>query len=108
MNLLLYVLIFALGAIVGGQLNRGIYRLAWYRRSIGPWSMPDPDAPPRRLLDRVPILGWLSLRRESSIHGAAFWVRPLLIELFTGVGFAVPSDTIILLPPSVTFPICWR
>jgi len=88
-NLLLYVLIFALGAIVGGQLNRGIYRLAWYRRSIGPWSMPDPDAPPRRLLDRVPILGWLSLRRESSIHGAAFWVRPLLIELFTGVGFAV-------------------
>lgn len=88
MNLLLYVLIFGLGALLGGQLNRGIYRLAWDRRPIGPWSGPDADAPPRRLLDRVPIVGWLGLRREVPIHGRAFWVRPLLIELFTGVGFA--------------------
>lgn len=87
MNLLLYVLIFGLGALLGGQLNRGIYRLAWNRRSISPWSAPDDDAPPRRMLDRVPVLGWLGLRREQQIHGPAFWVRPLLIELFVGVGF---------------------
>jgi len=88
-NLLLCVLIFGLGALVGGQLNRGIYRLAVLNpRSIGPWSDPHNDAPPRRMLDRVPILGWLGLRREVPIHGPAFWVRPLLIELFVGVGFA--------------------
>ncbi len=87
MNLLLYVLIFGLGALLGGQLNRGIYRLAWNRRSISPWSARHDDAPPRRMLDRVPVLGWLGLRREQRIHGPAFWVRPLLIELSVGVSF---------------------
>jgi len=85
----LYFLIFGLGAFVGGQLNRGIYRLAWNRRPIGPWSEPDANAPPRRMLDRVPIVGWLGLRREEPIHGPAFWLRTLLIELSVGIGFAV-------------------
>ncbi len=83
------VLVFVVGACVGGQVNRGIYRLAWFQRRIGPWSLPEDNAPPRRWFDRVPILGWLGLRRESALHGKCYWLRPLLIELATGLGLAV-------------------
>ncbi len=86
---LLYLLIFVLGAVLGGQLNRGIYGLAWQRRAVSPWSEPPPGAPPRRCRDLVPILGWFGLRRESALHGPAFWVRPLLIELAAGLGAAL-------------------
>jgi prepilin signal peptidase PulO-like enzyme (type II secretory pathway) len=56
---------------------------------MGPWC-PAPDgAPARRLSDFLPVLGWYGLRRESGIHGNGYWIRPLLIELFTGIGFAV-------------------
>jgi prepilin signal peptidase PulO-like enzyme (type II secretory pathway) len=80
--------LFFLGVVVGTYLNRGIYRLACFRRSIGPWSDPHPDAPPRHWFDRVPIFGWFNLRRESPIHGRGFWVRPMLIEIATGACFA--------------------
>jgi len=79
---------FVLGTLAGTQINRGIYRLAWQGRLIGPWSPPLPEAPPRGWFDFVPVLGWLSLRRESLLHGSGFWVRPFLIELATGVCFA--------------------
>jgi len=78
----------AFGACVGSLLNLGIYRLAWHRRAISPWSAPHADAPRRRWYDRVPILGWVSLRRECGLHGAGFWIRPMLVEVFSGVGFA--------------------
>ena len=89
MTPLWYLLIFVLGAVLGGQLNRGIYRLAWRRRDISPWSEPPVGAPPRRCRDLLPIVGWLGLRREWPLHGRAFWVRPLLIELASGAGLAV-------------------
>jgi prepilin signal peptidase PulO-like enzyme (type II secretory pathway) len=34
-------------------------------------------------------VGWWGLRRESAWHGRGYWIRPLLIELATGIGFAV-------------------
>jgi len=77
-----------LGLIVGRQLNRGIYSLAWYPRRLGPWSTPPADAPARGVWDRVPLVGWWRLRRESAWHGRGYWVRPLLIELATGLAFA--------------------
>jgi leader peptidase (prepilin peptidase)/N-methyltransferase len=80
--------LFVLGACAGGLINLGTYRLAWHPRSISPWSRPDAKAPPRRLWDRLPVIGWLGLRREAGLHGAGFWIRPLLLELLTGVGFA--------------------
>ena len=88
MSLIMLVLLFVLGAAVGGQVNRGIYRLAWQARPIGPWSQPHQQSAPRCWYDRIPILGWWYLRRESSLHGVAFWLRPLLIELSMAVGFA--------------------
>jgi len=81
--------LFCLGALVGGQINRGVYRLAWYPRAIGPWSRPHADVPPRRGYDRIPIFGWLGLSREAAVHGRGFWIRPLLIELAMGVSYAV-------------------
>lgn len=96
MNLILAVplearltLLFVVGVLVGTQLNRGIYRLAiFHPRRIGPWTPPRDDAPPRHWFDRVPVFGWLTLSRESKLHGAGYWVRPLLIELATGAAFA--------------------
>ena len=82
-------LVFFTGLLVGGQLNRGIYRLAWFPRDWGPWSPPPADAPPRSRWDRLPVVGWWGLRRESAWHGRGYWIRPLLIELATGIGFAV-------------------
>jgi leader peptidase (prepilin peptidase) / N-methyltransferase len=81
------LLLFVLGLGVGGQVNRGIYRLAWNRRWISPWS-PVPDGQPARgWIDCLPVWGWLSLRREVPQHGSGFWVRPLLIELTCGLVF---------------------
>ncbi len=80
--------VFLLGACLGGLVNLGVYRLAWNRRAICPWSAPAAEAPPRRWYDRLPILGWLGLRREAGLHGRGFWIRPMLVELLCGVGFA--------------------
>jgi leader peptidase (prepilin peptidase) / N-methyltransferase len=81
--------VFVLGACIGAAANWAIYRLAWNRRPIGPWCPADPAAPPRRRpFDRLPILGWLGLRREAGLHGAGFWGRPMLLEVLTGVGLA--------------------
>ena len=46
-----------------------------------PGRRPTDRAPPRRLVDRVPIFGWLGLRREAALHGPGFWIRPMLVEL---------------------------
>lgn len=95
MNLILNIpmpvrlaLLFVLGTFVGSLANLGIYRLAWHRRSISPWWRPDEKAPPRRFTDRLPIVGWLGLRREAALHGTGFWIRPMLVELLCGIGFA--------------------
>lgn len=94
MNLILSIpmqarlaVVFAVGVCIGSVVNWAVYRFAWNWRSISPWSPPDPSAPPRRLLDRLPIVGWLGLRRETALHGAGFWIRPMLLEIATGLGF---------------------
>lgn len=80
--------VFVLGVCIGAAANWAIYWLAWNRRPISPWSPPDASAASRRLSDRLPIVGWLGLRREAVLHGAGFWIRPMLIEILAGVGFA--------------------
>jgi leader peptidase (prepilin peptidase) / N-methyltransferase len=80
--------LFVLGACVGSLANLGIYRLAWNRRAISPWGPRPAGLAPRRLLDRVPVLGWLGMRRETGLHGRGFWIRPMLVELLAGLGFA--------------------
>ncbi len=80
-------ILFVSGALIGSQINRGIYRLAIIEpRKIGPWSPPTNGTPPRHWFDLVPILGWFSLSREEKVHGKGFWLRPLLIEFCCGMG----------------------
>lgn len=75
------LLVFITASFVAGQINHAIYRFAWNRRWIGPWLPAAEKAPSRHPTDRIPIIGWWNLQRESTIHGEGFWVRPLLIEL---------------------------
>jgi prepilin signal peptidase PulO-like enzyme (type II secretory pathway) len=85
--LVLLAVLFA-GAAAGAAVNWAVYAWAWNRRAISPWSPADEKAPPRRASDRIPVLGWWGLRREEPLHGPRFWVRPALVELFMGVGWA--------------------
>ncbi|MFV2066975.1 MAG: prepilin peptidase [Pirellulales bacterium] len=82
-------LLFCLGAGLGSVLNLSVYRLAWHKRSISPWSPWDPSAVgAKRWIDYVPIAGWWFLRRHAPLHGRRFWIRPLAVELATGSAVA--------------------
>ncbi|MEK6249068.1 MAG: A24 family peptidase, partial [Planctomycetales bacterium] len=82
------LILFLLGAVLASFLNLAIYRLALNSRPVSPWSRAPQGLAPRGWLDRLPILGWLRLRREESHWGKHFWVRPLVIECFFGAGIA--------------------
>jgi prepilin signal peptidase PulO-like enzyme (type II secretory pathway) len=74
------------GACLGALVNLGIYRLAYLRRRISPWSFTRGEVPRRGWRQRIPIIGWFSLRREEKLHGPGFWIRPMLIELCFALG----------------------
>ena len=80
--------VFLLGICLGSLVNWAIYSLAWFPRPISPWSRVPPDVPARSWTDRLPLVGWLRLRREADLHGRGFWFRPLVIELGLGVALA--------------------
>ena len=82
------VVVGLLGTMLGAVVNWATYRLAWNNRDISPWGPKSKKAPPRQATDRIPVLGWLGLRRETNVHGAGFWIRPLLIEVLMGLGLA--------------------
>lgn len=79
-------LLFLFGIVLGGQLNRGIYGLALINpRPISPWLSTN-DGAGRRWTDYVPVIGWWGLRREVTVQGPGFWIRPLMVELAMGIG----------------------
>ncbi len=82
-------ILFVLGCCFGSLINLGIYRLAWHQKSLSPWSLAPKNAPQRHVWDRLPVVGWLGLRREVLVHGRGFWIRPMLIELFCGAAMVV-------------------
>ena len=79
-------ILFALGVFIGSLLNLGIYQLAIYKRPISPWCRAPKGLGERTWLDRIPLYGWIRLQRETATFGKGFWIRPLLIELFSGIG----------------------
>jgi leader peptidase (prepilin peptidase) / N-methyltransferase len=99
------VVLFLIGICLGSLVNLGIYRLAYLRRRISPWSRTRGEVPPRHWRDRLPVIGWLMLRREANIQGRGFWIRPMLIELFYGFGVAAlywwEVERLALIPPDV-------
>lgn len=76
------------GMALGSLVNWAIYRFAWNRRDISPWCPTPSGAPPRSWADRIPVVGWLRLRREHKLHGPGFWARPLVVEVAMGLGLA--------------------
>lgn len=76
------------GLVAGAYVNWAAYALAWNRRPISPWGPRPERAAPRTLADRMPLWGWFGLRRESHLHGAGFWRRPLAVESFMAVAWA--------------------
>ena len=84
------LVVLAIAGVLGGALaNHMIYSWAYFPRAISPWAKPSEDAAPRKPMDRIPLIGWLGLRREAAIHGSGFWIRPILIEL--GLAVAIPA-----------------
>jgi prepilin signal peptidase PulO-like enzyme (type II secretory pathway) len=80
------VLVAMLGLCGGALANYVIYRFAYFNpRPISPWQRSPAEGLPRTWTDRIPVLGWWGLRRESPIHGGGFWIRPMLIELATAI-----------------------
>jgi prepilin signal peptidase PulO-like enzyme (type II secretory pathway) len=80
--------LFVVGTLLGSLVNWAIYTFAWSPRPISPWGPTPKGADPRSWFDRIPVFGWLSLRREAEHHGRWFWLRPLLVELGTGAAVA--------------------
>lgn len=60
--------------------NWAIYSWAHLSRSLGPWTAGTPTSP-RTWADHLPVYGWWLLRRDSKVHGARYWLRPLMVEL---------------------------
>ena len=84
-----WLLLFIAGATLASLLNWAIYGLTVFeKRLISPWQKPPDAARPRSALDRIPLLGWLRMRREADLHGKLFWLRPLLIEIAFGIFLA--------------------
>lgn len=82
------IIVFVVGAGLGSQVNWAIYSLAWTPRPITPWWRGEIGGRKRNWIDRIPIFGWLTLRREAAVHGPKFWVRPLLLEAAMGAALA--------------------
>jgi len=94
------VILALVGVLAGALANHVITTWCWYPRPISPWvrigdwKWDDEhrkiaeSMPARSWMDRIPVLGWFRLRRESRLHGSGFWVRPLLIEI--GLAVTLP------------------
>lgn len=100
--------LFALGVLVGNLANLAIYAWAYTPRRESPWLRAHPRDANDRWADRLPLIGWHRLRRKSRELGAGFWLRPIVVELLTGLLFAWlydwEIDQLALVPPYLLAP----
>ena len=54
-------------------------------RPISPWSRPPTGAPRGAGADRIPVLRLVWTGARTNLHGRGFWVRPLVVEVMTGL-----------------------
>lgn len=98
-----------LGIVGGAMANWVIYRFAFFNpRPISPWGAKPDGADDRTWRDRIPIIGWFFLRRESNWHGTGFWIRPIWIEIGTAMAvmglYWFETQTGGLLPEELRIP----
>jgi leader peptidase (prepilin peptidase)/N-methyltransferase len=85
-----YALLALFGALLGAAVNFLACALSYDRRPTNPWTRLDvAGRPARGWLDRVPIFGWLRMRRERDLFGAGFWFRAMIVEI--GFAAALPA-----------------
>jgi prepilin signal peptidase PulO-like enzyme (type II secretory pathway) len=83
-------LFLALAGLIGGAfVNHIAYSWAFFPRPISPWGKPPASFPSRRVVDRIPVLGWFGRRQEATLHGRGFWIRPIFIEIVLAFGIPV-------------------
>lgn len=84
-----YVLFFVLGAIFGSFGNVIILRLPKEESIVKPRSYCYSCKKPIKWFDNIPILSWFILRGKCRNCGAKFSFRYPLVEIITGVLFAL-------------------
>ena len=89
MTALLAVFAGIFGLLIGSFLNVVIYRIPAGKSIVSPPSACGSCGARIRSYDNIPVLSWLLLRGKCRHCGAAFSVRYPLVELGTGVFFAV-------------------
>lgn len=96
---------FVFGLIIGSFLNVVIWRVPRGENLNHPSShCPNCDHP-IRAYDNIPLISWLVLRGRCRDCGTPISMRYPLVELFTGVAFAL---TAALIGPSfLLFPMLW-
>ena len=93
-----YVLVsvFILGSVIGSFLNVCVHRLPDHETISGGWKglFHPPSRCPRcfhsiRLIDNIPVLGWLKLRGRCRKCSKPISVRYPLVEFFNGLLWVV-------------------
>lgn len=127
---LVFVLVAALGAIIGSFLNVVIHRLPRDESIVFPNSRCPSCTKPIKAYDNIPVISWLVLRGRCRACSASISARYPAVELMTallfgavllrdGLTFALPFDLIfvsmlvalvfidaehMLLPNAITYP----
>ena len=86
---LLAVLALVFGAVIGSFLNVVVYRVPRGESLVRPESHCPDCQSPIRARHNVPVFGWLLLRGRCADCGTRISARYPLVELGTGVAFAV-------------------
>ena len=80
--------IFLFAALAASFANAATYAWAWNHRRVSPWQLAPEGVTPRGWLDRIPIIGWLRLRRDEKVLGRGYWIRPMAVELLFAISMA--------------------
>lgn len=86
---LLFGLYFVIGIVIGSFLNVCIYRLLLGKSVISPPSACGSCGHRLGALDMIPVLSYFLLRGRCRYCNAAYSARYMLVELLTGILFAL-------------------